>query len=377
MLQVAIVGGGPLGLCLALMLQRAGVTSMVLDARSADTGHGDARVLALSHGTRQILERLGVWRAVDATPIHTIHVSQQGRFGRTQITAAESNVPSLGHVIPAGNLATALTNACTAAGITMRHAVEVRCVQAESGCVRLSCRTAQGEDILEAQLVARADGVIKDTHGVITRDYGQQAITAHVQASRPATGLAYERFTREGIAALLPLEDRYGLIWTLPAEEAPARAALDDATFLDVLAKTFAGRLEFVAAGARQCFPLGLSYRTSPIGARTVWLGNAAQTLHPVAGQGFNLALRDAAQLARLLASQPDDCGQASLLAQHARMRRSDRLATRTFSDALVRFFSLPDPLCAHLRGAGLLALDMVAPARHLLAHRMIYGVRA
>ncbi len=377
MLQVAIVGGGPLGLCLALMLRQAGIASMILDARSTGASHDDARVLALSHGTRQILERLGVWHAFDTTPIHTIHTSQQGRFGRTLITAAENNIPALGYVIPAGELAAALANTCTAAGIPMRHAVEVHCTQAGNRCVRLSCRTAQDEYLLEAQLVARTDGVIKDSRNVLARDYGQQAITARIQARRPAAALAYERFTHEGIAALLPLADHYGLIWTLPAEEAPARAALDEASFLDRLAQTFGGRIEFVAAGARQCFPLGLRYRTSPIGARTIWLGNAAQTLHPVAGQGFNLALRDAVQLARLLASQADDCGQDSLLIRHARMRRNDRLATRTFSDALVRLFGLRDPLCAQLRGAGLLALDMVTPARRRLAHRMIYGIRA
>lgn len=376
MLQVAIVGGGPLGLSLALMLKQAGMASIVFDARAADADHDDARVLALSHGSRQMLERLGVWRHLDSTPIDTIHVSQQGHLGRTQMTARENGVAALGYVIPAGKLVAALAEACAAAGITIRRGIHVQSAQADGPCTRLSCLTTQGEERIETQLVAWADGAIRDDHDILRRDYHQQALVATVGVRNKSTGLAFERFTTEGIAALLPLGNAYHLIWTLPTRVAAERVALDAAPFLDLLAKAFAHRLDFVSLGARSGFPLGLRYRTSPVGERAVWLGNAAQTLHPVAGQGFNLALRDAAQLSRLLASHPQDCGQASLLAQHARMRRLDRTVTRGFSDTLVRLFGQHDPLSAHLRGAALLALDVVAPARRFLAQRMIYGLR-
>lgn len=376
MLPLAIVGGGPVGLSLALFLRQAGIDCAVLDARPAGAGFGDRRVLALSHGTRQILERLGAWTSICATPITTIHVSQRGHFGRTLIQAAEAGVPALGYVAEAGRVASALAQACAAAGVKLRS--EIRVTGSEAGTDRalLHCATPMGDEAVPAQLIAWAEGAVSGEHGVVRRDYGQRALVAGVQAREKPAGIAYERFTPAGPVALLPLADRFALVWTVPDSEAAKLIALDEPAFLSRLHDIFSGRLDFTASGERAAFPLGLRYRAAPVGARAVWLGNAAQTLHPVAGQGFNLALRDVAQLARLLGEHPADCGDAALLARHAAARQPDRRGAIGFTDGLVRLFGLRAPLAAHARGAGLLALDLLPAARRFLARRMIFGAR-
>ncbi len=376
MLPVAIAGGGPVGLSLALMLHHAGIACEVLDARPAGAAGDDRRVLALSHGSRQILERIGARMPVGATPITAIHVSQQGRFGRTLIRAEESGVPALGYVATAGSVATALAQACADAGVALRHETQVLGSKAGKDVIRLHCVSRQAGEDVSAQLVAWADGAIAAGRGVVRRDYGQRAIVASVQTREAPAGMAYERFTAGGPVALLPQGDCHGLVWTVPDGEAAALSALDDGAFLARLSAVFGGRLDFVAADARVAFPLGLRYRETPVAARAVWLGNAAQTLHPVAGQGFNLALRDASQLARLLQEGAADCGTAELLARHAAARRLDRRGAIGATDALVRLFGLRDPVSAHARGAALLALDLLPTARRFFARRMIFGAR-
>ncbi len=377
MLPVAIVGGGPVGLALALLLQRTGIDCEVIDARQAGEAGGDRRVLALSHGSRQILERLGAWTAIGATPISAIHVSQQGRLGRTLIEAEEAGVPALGYVAEAGKVGETLAKSCAAAGIAIRHETRVTGSEAAADRMLLQCATHQGDGTIAAQLVAWADGAVSDTHESIRRDYGQQAIVASVQAREPTAGIAYERFAAGGPVALLPQGDRrYALVWTVPAAECAALMALDGNAFLARLSALFSGRLAFAAVGDRAAFPLGLRYREVPVAERAVWLGNAAQTLHPVAGQGFNLALRDVMQLARLLQENPSDCGSAALLARHAAARQPDRRGAIGFTDGLVRLFGLRGVFPAHARGAGLLALDLLPAARRFLARRMIFGAR-
>lgn len=376
MLPVAIVGGGPVGLSLALLLRQAGIDCEVLDARPAGAGRDDRRVLALSHGTRQILERLDAWAAIGAAPITTIHVSQQGYLGRTLIQAAEAGVPALGYVAEAGRVAAALAQACAVAGVKLRN--ELRVTGSETGTDRvlLHCATPLGDEAIPAQLLAWAEGAVSGDHGVVCRDYGQQAIVASVRTRETPSGIAYERFTPAGPAALLPLADRFALVWTVPDSEAAELITFDEQAFLSRLHDIFCGRLDFTATDRRAAFPLGLRYRQTPVGDRAVWLGNSAQTLHPVAGQGFNLALRDVTQLARLLQANPGDCGDAALLARHAAARHLDRRGTIGFTDGLVRLFGLRDGLSASARGAGLLALDLLPMARRFLARRMIFGAR-
>jgi 2-octaprenyl-6-methoxyphenol hydroxylase len=377
MLPVAIVGGGPVGLALALMLRRAGIACKVLDARPAGAADKDRRVLALSHGSRQILERLGTWQPIGATPIEAIHVSQQGSLGRTLLRAGEAGVPALGYVAEAGALWASLAQACTQANVAIRHGLRVTGTEAGTDRALLHCAAPKGGEDIPAQLIAWAEGAVSGEDDVVRRDYGQQAIVATVQTREPPAGIAYERFTADGPVALLPLGDRYALVWTVPAAESAALLALDECAFLSRLHDIFSGRLDFSRAGERTAFPLGLRYRKTPVSERTVWLGNAAQTLHPVAGQGFNLALRDVTQLARLLQENPSDCGNAALLARYAAARQFDRRGTIGFTDGLVRIFGLRDELSSHARGAGLLACDLLPATRRFLARRMIFGARA
>jgi 2-octaprenyl-6-methoxyphenol hydroxylase len=376
MLPVTIVGGGPVGLALALHLQQAGIGCAVLDARPDGALQADRRVLALSHGSRQILERVGAWRSLDATPIAAIHVSQQGRFGRTLIRARDAGVPALGYVAEAGKVGVALAQACADAGVAVLH--ETRILGAESRADRALLRIAeaQGETAREAQLIAWAEGAVSGMNESVRRDYRQQAIVATLQTRQPSGNVAYERFMASGPVALLPQGNRFALVWTVPGDICAGLLALDEQDFLSQLHDIFSGRLEFTEVGERSAFPLGLRFRESPVGNRAVWLGNAAQTLHPVAGQGFNLALRDVAQLARLLREGASDCGSAVLLARHAAARRLDRRSTIGFTDGLVRLFGIREALAGHARGAALLALDLMPAARRFLARRMIYGAR-
>ena len=376
MLPVAVAGGGPTGLALALMLHQAGIGCEVFDARRAGAGGEDRRVLALSHGSRQILDRLGAWAAIGATPISAIHVSQQGRLGRTLIEAAQAGVPSLGYVAGASGIAAALDRACADAGIVIHRETRVAETDAAIDRIFLRCIATERARTVSARLVAWAEGATGEGAKIVSRDYGQRALLAVLRTSKPAAGVAYERFTADGPIALLPLGQRYALVWAASCAECDAVSALDDDRFLARLDALFGGRFRFLAADARSTFPLALRYRRTRVAPRIVWLGNAAQTLHPVAGQGFNLALRDAAQLVRLL-EDAADCGDATLLARHAAARRLDRLGAIGITDSLVRLFGLPGQLPAHARSAGLLALDLMPAARRFFARRMIFGARA
>jgi 2-octaprenyl-6-methoxyphenol hydroxylase len=376
MLPVAVVGAGPVGLAFALSMQRAGIDCTVLDARAADSQHSDPRILALSHGSRQILERLGAWGDIDATPIATIHVSQRNFLGRTLIHARDAGVPTLGYVVEAATVCAALERACTASGVHIRRGIRATGSLAQAECALLYCTTACGSEEIRTQLIAWAEGATRSEDAIVRRDYAQQAIVATVLTRDPIEGIAYERFTTSGPVALLPLGDRYALVWTVPDGETAGLLALDEHAFIARLNSVFSGRLALTTVSARTAYPLGLRYRKSPVGKRAVWLGNAAQTLHPVAGQGFNLALRDVSQLARLLQDHPQDCAEAALLARYAAARRLDRGGTIGFTDGLIRLFGVRGEWAAHARSAGLLALDLLPAARRFVAQRMIFGAR-
>lgn len=356
---VLIVGGGPAGMALALALHRGGVSSRIVDARARGAARTDARILALSHGARLILERIGVWSDIPNTPITTIHVSHQGGLGRTLIHAAEENVPALGYVLAAGDLASALDSAIAAANIPYADSTPAPAQSA-------------------ALLTVHAEGRIDDAADIRTRDYGQHAVICMARASStiaPYGGMAWERFTPAGPVALLPCKDAYAVVLTCPAADSERIAALDDDAFRLLLQDRFGPRVTIASAGPRLVYPLGLKLRRTTVGERAVWIGNAAQTLHPVAGQGFNLALRDIAELADTLTDAADP-GDATLLARHAARRRVDRLTTIGFTDGLARLFSNDLSPLRHLRGAGLLALDLFPPARSFLARRMMFGAR-
>lgn len=352
---VLIIGGGPAGMTLALALRRNGIMSRIVDARPRGAAKADARILALSHGSRLILENLGVWRDIPHTPIETIHVSHAGGFGRTVIRASEEDVSALGYVLCAGDLAAALDTAL--------------------GDIPFIDNTP-APPASDALLTVHAEGRIADDDDLITRDYGQHAVICQARGARPHARIAWERFTPAGPVALLPFQEGYAVVLTCRAGESECIAALDDASFLALLQERFGPRVRLTRAGPRKIYPLGLRMRRRVVADRAVWIGNAAQTLHPVAGQGFNLALRDIAELADTLTGAADP-GNAALLARYASRRRLDRHLTTEFTSGLVQLFSNDIAPLKLLRGAGLLALDLCPPARSFLARRMIYGARA
>lgn len=355
---VAIVGGGPAGTALALALKLHDVTAEIFEARERAAVRRDLRVLALSEGSRQILDWLGVWSQLAATPIATIHISQRGGFGRTLLRAAELDLPALGWVLPAGDLIAALDAAVTRAGIAYRELTKVGAGQ-----------TA------DFSLTAFAEGAV-DPGSASSRDYGQHAVLCCARVAAPHRNVAWERFTGEGPLALLPLGDAYSVVLTCADEIVHAVKSLDDAAFLALLQRRFGSRHEFTAVTPRLAYPLGLRYRKQPVAERQVWLGNAAQTLHPVAGQGFNLALRDIWELAQHAGAAADP-GAAEVLAAYADGRQADRRGAIAFTDLLIDGFGSDFAPLRHARGAGLLALDLLPPLRAFVAKRMIYGARA
>jgi 2-octaprenyl-6-methoxyphenol hydroxylase len=359
----------------------------VLDARPPASATGtasDPRTLALSYGSRLVLERLGVWARLAATPIATIHVSQQGAFGRTALDAAGEGVPALGYVIALAELDGALRHACEASVDTRLGArVSAIATTAESAVISYVQHAADDTAVhknLTARLVAIADGgdaMSKDSTSRIERDYGQTAIVADVTPRQPHANRAWERFARNGPIALLPKGNDYALVWSLLPAAADALLKAPDAVFLAQLAAAMNGKAgTFTAVSPRMRYPLGLRYTRQLVGERTLTLGNAAQTLHPVAGQGLNLGLRDAWALAEALAGS-EDCGSAAVLTAYAAGRRVDRFGVIRFTDLLARAFTVDSAMMRLGRGAALTVFDLLPPARHFLARRMIFGASA
>ena len=378
--DILIVGAGPTGMALAVALAQSGRHPMVVDARTANAAQNDKRILALSHGSQQILDRLGVWPRIEATPIRTIHVSQQGGFGRTLLHAADYAVPALGYVAAASSVAAALADRLASLGLVIRHECEVTNLAPGADDVLVSHAGADATP-LSARLVALAEGAISSAndHAVTSRDYRQHAVICTVQPAALHGGMAYERFTPHGPLALLPFGRDYAVVFTTPADTSDSLLGLDDTAFLAELQRCIGSRVRLVSASARARYPLQLRYRREPVGQRTVWLGNAAQTLHPVAGQGFNLALRDVWELANTLAAAgpKDDPGASSLLNHYARSRRLDRFGVIGFTDTLIRVFSNDLGLWRAARSGGLAALDLLPPLKHFVAKRMMFGARA
>ena len=374
--DVAICGAGPVGMALAALLARRGMPARrigLIDAKSLGAAMTDPRSIALSYGSRLLLEEIGAW-PIAATAIHEIHISRRGHFGRSVIERSEHAVPALGYVTRYGELVTALSLACERAGVGVIRPARVtgQLEHADGVGIKLD----DGRD-LDTLLMVQAEGGLFGAQDdkAVTRDYGQTAVIARVSASAPIAHRAYERFTDEGPLALLPQEgdDRrqYALVWCVRPETAAALLALDDAAFLARLGEAFGTRLgRFTATGARAAYPLGLNAGAAGT-ARTVAIGNAAQTLHPVAGQGFNLGLRDAAVLARLLAYEATPAA----LGKFALERSADRQLVVGLTDAMARAFAGAGPVQA-LLALSLGVLDTVAPARTLLAELMMFGRR-
>jgi 2-octaprenyl-6-methoxyphenol hydroxylase len=381
--DLCIIGAGPIGATLALALADAGLDLAVLDGRPAGgTLRGD-RALALSHGTRLILERIGAWTPMtgipDAvSPILEIDVSQARSFGLARLTAAEAGVPALGYVVSYVAMQRALDDALARAGIAVRFGSVVDGVDGSPDAARITLRG--GGCPLEARLAAVADGAGAIVAGIERerRDYAQVALVAKVWTAQPHAGVAYERFTPLGPVALLPEGDHYGLVWTLSPAESERVLSLPDREFLAALAARFGPRVRgFARVEERRAFPLALEIARPVAARRAVVLGNAAQTLHPVAGQGFNLGLRDAFELARRVLDAPREAiGSPSMLERYASARRADRYAGIAFTHGLVHLFGNDRSIVRWPRGMALALLDIVPPAKRVFTRAMLHGLR-
>jgi len=381
--DLVIVGAGPVGATLALAVTDADLDTVVLDARAAgETPRGD-RTLALSHGARLIFERQGVWSALAAipgavTPITAIDISQAGGFGITRLDARENDLPALGYVVSYRALQAALDAALARAGVQVQHGMAVTAVGGTPAYASIECAGA-GQPML-ARLAAVADGTGAAVTGVPRQrhDYEQVAVVAKVWRNVAQDGIAYERFTPDGPLALLPQEDHYGLVWTATPARAEALVALPAPEFLAQLRRHFAPRVSgFTRVEARRTFALALEYATVTVGTRCVVIGNAAQTLHPVAGQGFNVGLRDAFELAQAIVDAPrDSLGDAAMLLRHARGRRADRWAGIAFTHGLVKLFGNDAAFVRWPRGLALTLLDALPPAKRAFTRTMLFGMR-
>jgi 2-octaprenyl-6-methoxyphenol hydroxylase len=387
--DVTIVGAGPVGLALAAWLARRSATAALsvalVDARDPEAAAGDPRAIAISEGSRMLLEPFGAWPA-DANAIERIHVSQRERFGRTVIERGEHGLPALGYVARYGSIVHALagvvrrTNthwftSCRALPPEVQAGEASVTLPIESGHVRRTLRTRV---LISAEGGVYGDAPAPQAVPRETRDYGQTAIVGTVTVAAPQPHVAWERFTNEGPIALLPLggvrQADYALVWCMKPVEAARRGELSDAELLAELATAFGERMgRFESIKGRAAFPLGLVAAQTLVEGRIASIGNAAQTLHPVAGQGLNLGLRDAHALADAFARAG---ATPEALAQFSRARALDRRMTIGATDALARLFTVDFGPLATLRGLALTALECVPPAKMALARQMMFGQR-
>jgi 2-octaprenyl-6-methoxyphenol hydroxylase len=378
--DVAIAGGGMVGLSLAAAIGGLDLDVAVIEPVAPDADEQpsfDSRTTALSNGSRRVLEGIGAWGGVaaQATAIRRIHVSERGAFGTAVLDAAEQGVAALGHTIENRLLGRALRERVAAAPRVRAIPARVTRLEGSGGALRLE--TDAGERI-DARLVVAADGAqsaVRAALGIAATvdDYGQHAVIAHVDTTRFHEHTAYERFTPTGPIALLPIrEGRCAVVWTLAPVAAKRALGLDDDAFRAELQSAFGLRLgRFTRVGRRQSYPLALVQAARLTAPRAAVLGNAAQSLHPVAGQGFNLALRDVAMLAELLAgAHGGDPGSPDLLARYAEWRAPDRDAVVRFTDTLVRGFGLDLAPLRQARGSGLALFDLLRPVKQAFARR-------
>jgi 2-octaprenyl-6-methoxyphenol hydroxylase len=383
--DVLIIGGGLVGASLAIALDNAGLRVALVEAAPPRVDlqpSYDERNLALARATVNALTAIGVWAHVGAraTPIRKVHVSRQGEFGAVRLDAARHGVDAFGAVLPARELGNGLLARLDGCRELVRYApAKLDAITTDTNAITATLATDGGARKVYARLLVGADGTasfVRSALGIQTEnvDYAQTAFVTTVTSAR-TVDCAYERFTATGPVALLPLaERRAGVVLTVPDADAARVAALDDAGFLDLLHERFGWRLgRLTRPGGRVSYPLRRVQARRLVATRSVLVGNAAQTLHPIGAQGFNLGLRDALTLAELLiagAHGGGDPGDAALLAEYSERRREDREGTMAMSDGLVRFTTNEAPPLKLLRSLGLLALDRFVPLQTALARR-------
>lgn len=371
--------GASLGAALAPLDLRVALIEAIPHNAAAQPSF-DERTTALSNGSRRILETLGAWSALDAlaTPIAKIHVSEQGRFGFARIDAREQGLAAMGYVVANRALGDALWSRLSSPNIKIFCPADVSLITAGDGVVNIEVSEAGDKSAIDAKLVVAADGaqsVVRSALGVGAQvsDYGQTAVITTVLPQRFHDNVAYERFTPDGPLALLPLDGgRCTLVLTLTKDAASSVLAWSDREFLAEVQRRFGFRLgRFLKVGRRVRYPLSLSQSERTSAPRCAIIGNAAQSLHPVAGMGFNLGLRDVACLAELIAENigsEADPGNPVLLREYDAWRRADRGGVIAFTDGLVRLFGSPSRTAARVRNLGLLAFDLLPPAKSALS---------
>jgi 2-octaprenyl-6-methoxyphenol hydroxylase len=385
---IIIVGGGPVGATLALLLAKQGLSVTVLEARSLGAAHSESRALALSFGSRRILEKLGLWGALiaQATPINSIHVSQKGSLGRTQLHAHDYHQQALGYVLSYGVLSAALDRAIEDAKPLVNFIFEASAsniAYAASQATVTYTHSGVAHNI-SSPLVVLADGgrTLDELAGLSreTKEYGHDALVTKVRAELPHHNVAYERFTANGPIALLPNggEFDFSLVWTGEKSFITPLLSLSDADFLEKLHQQFGDRVgNFLSVEKRMSFPLKMA-QLKPDAQQSehlVVIGNAAQTMHPVAGQGFNVGLRDAESLAQYIASaSADELGSANMLASYQASRKSDTKGGLLFTDFLVNLFSNDLVVLSALRGSSLGVFDVIKPIKKYLVGKMSFG---
>jgi 2-octaprenyl-6-methoxyphenol hydroxylase len=396
--DIAIVGGGLVGASLAVALRGLPLRIALIEAHAPDSSSQpsfDERTTALGNASRRVFEALGLWQALapEAAPITAIHVSDAGRFGFARLSAAELDLPALGYVVPNRVLGRELWRALAAApAVTPFMPASLQAMTVAGDAATLELARASGPVSISANLVVAADGaqsLVRKVAGLSATvdDYDQVAVVASLRSDRANDGVAYERFTAAGPMALLPLRVAGSaawrtLVWAARPQDAERLLLLPPEQFMREWQEAFGWRAgRALQLGARGRYPLSLSRAAGSVAPRIVLLGNAAQSLHPVAGQGFNLGLRDAAELAELLqvatASGEVDVGAEGLLSAYAAGRARDRDGVIGFTDTLVRVFSSEHRLAAAARDAGLLLFDLLPPAKRALSQVSLgFGVR-
>jgi len=382
--DLIIVGGGLAGNCLALALKDTGLNIAIVEAQSHEQQHNSPaadRALALAAGTVQVLEAWNIWPGISdkAEAIKHIHISDRGHFGKVRLSAEKENVAALGYVITARDIETHLADLVRQSNIELICPARVVGLMSSSKQVDVSLKLGNESLSLTAKLLVGADGGNSSVRKLLdipqhTTEYGQTALVTTVRSTLLNNNTAFERFTESGPLALLPINKSHcSVIWTRSKEDAEALMLGSEADFIAELQNCFGYKLgELTLTAPRRAFPLSLIRAESMISGRAVIIGNAVHQLHPVAGQGFNLGLRDVVQLAELLAqsaiNEENDIGAADLLKNYAQSRQKDHDRIIGFTDSLVKIFSNDWPALAAVRNAGLVLLDHIPAAKSLLS---------
>lgn len=389
--NLAIIGGGLVGASLALALQdtarQRGWRIALIEPFAPGNAYQpsyDARSTALSYGSRLIYERLDLWQAIAqrAEPILQIHVSDRGRFGATRLQAIEEGVPALGYVVENAWIGHCLWQALDPQVVQWHCPAEVTAMRQIEAGYRLQLNDGSS---LDCQLAVLADGGrsgLREQLGIAVNQtpYGQSAIIANVSPLEAHRGQAFERFTDDGPMAMLPLDgNRCALVWTRTSADAERLMGLSERAFLDELQQAFGYRLGALRqVGTRHLYPLALVEAQEQVRPNLVVLGNAAHSLHPIAGQGYNLSLRDTQALAEVLSDSQAPLGDYATLQRYLQRQQLDQQLTVGFSDRVTRLFSTAQPLLAAGRNLGLLGLDLLPPAKRWFARQaMGMGTRS